>query len=812
MVNVIPPDHVDDVPVVEPNQHNDVPVVPEPVVVDEDEDLEEEELKEEEEPQEEENDKEVDIKEDENEPELTYPYEEVDPLNPSSLAFESEPEDVIEAEDMVEFEDKTVLASVHKAMPKRQMGAFLQIHRGSDILRTYYKNDSCWSADLKSKTTEDIISIGSFMKVLVLNHYVLVRKVLDINSLFGRMASLLRQQCGRETAHALVEKKGKAKDEYYGKLILDLGNEVRFSVKKGTVAIKKLVEKLGNATKKAECKKLKKELEEAEGLDQLWGQDTAPVVRECTFARFMKCNPTVFHDTEGAVELRRWFEKTKSVFGISECAKGKKVKFAATTLQGTALPWGNDKVATMGLETVNQMPWTKMKQLMTAEFCPIEELQRIEHELWNLKVKEYNIFAYTKRFNELALMCPRMVEPESVNVDAYIQGLTDNIKGEVTSSKPSNLNEAVRMAHKLMEQKSQARDERILEGKKRKCLLDHFLCVNIVSLAMLVNVRLSATSVERLGTKQGIARKRMLPRVQMLSPSRLVMIVGPNVFTSTFLLNNRYSSVLFDLGFDRSFVETRFSSMLDIDPVKIDASYEVELADGRVVSTNTVLKGFTLNLVNHLFEIDLMPIELGSHLFLAHVMEKKSKEKRLEDVPITHDFPEVFLDDLLRLPPSKQVEFRIDLVPEAAPVARAPYKLAPSKMSCRYNYYRELNKLTIKNRYPLSRIDDLFDQLQDQAIRNWAVPTTPMDFWQFLRLAGYYQRLKKDQEKDKIGSKPDKNGKRGEAVKCLFEQELEENLVAHSPDFQNISEPSNASTNVVNAPREPNVAKQDNGS
>ncbi|GJW09305.1 putative reverse transcriptase domain-containing protein [Tanacetum coccineum] len=133
-----------------------------------------------------------------------------------------------------------------------------------------------------------------------------------------------------------------------------------------------------------------------------------------------------------------------------------------------ALTWCNAKVATMGLETVNQMPWTEMKQLMTAEFCPIEELQRMEHELWNLKVKEYNIVAYTQRFNELALMCPRMVEPESVKVDAYIRGLTDNIKGEVTSSKPANLNEAVRMDYKLMEQKSQARDERILEGKKRK--------------------------------------------------------------------------------------------------------------------------------------------------------------------------------------------------------------------------------------------------------------------------------------------------------------------------------------------------------
>ncbi|GJR73068.1 reverse transcriptase domain-containing protein, partial [Tanacetum coccineum] len=174
---------------------------------------------------------------------------------------------------------------------------------------------------------------------------------------------------------------------------------------------------------------------DASGSRPVRGQNTAPVVRECTFARFMKCNPTVFCGIEGAIELQRWFEKTESVFGISECAKGKK---------------------------------TEMKQLMTAEFCLIEEIQRLENELWNLKVKEYDIVAYTQRFNELALMCPRMVEPERVKVDAYIRGLTDNIKGEVTSSKPANLSEAVRMAHKLMEQKSQARNERILEGKKRK--------------------------------------------------------------------------------------------------------------------------------------------------------------------------------------------------------------------------------------------------------------------------------------------------------------------------------------------------------
>nr|GFB67719.1 putative reverse transcriptase domain-containing protein [Tanacetum cinerariifolium] len=141
----------------------------------------------------------------------------------------------------------------------------------------------------------------------------------------------------------------------------------------------------------------------------------------------------------------------------------------------------------------------------------------------------------------------------------------------------------------------------------------------------------------------------------------------------------------------------------------------------------------------------------GCQVFLAHVTTKeaecKSKKKRLENVPIVWDFPEVFPEDLPGLPPTRQVVFQIDLILGAALVAREPYRLAPSKMkelseqlkelsdkgfirpssspwgapvlfvkkrdgSFRMCIdYRELNKLTVKNRYPLPRIDDLFDQL-----------------------------------------------------------------------------------------------------
>ncbi|GKF65130.1 hypothetical protein Tco_0191647 [Tanacetum coccineum] len=145
-------------------------------------------------------------------------------------------------------------------------------------------------------------------------------------------------------------------------------------------------------------------------------------------------------------------------------------------------------------------------------------------------------------------------------------------------------------------------------------------------------------------------------------------------------------------------------------------------------------------------------VEIGSQLFLVHVTEKETSERHLEDVPIICDFPKVFPDDLSGLPLPRHVEFRIDLMPGAAPVACAPYRLTPSELKelsdqlkelsekgfirpssspwgapvlfvknkdgslCMCIDYRELNKLTVKNRYPLLRIDDLFDQLQGSSV------------------------------------------------------------------------------------------------
>ncbi|GJR48090.1 putative reverse transcriptase domain-containing protein [Tanacetum coccineum] len=266
-----------------------------------------------------------------------------------------------------------------------------------------------------------------------------------------------------------------------------------------------------------------------------------------------------------------------------------------------------------------------------------------------------------------------------------------------------------------------------------------------------------------------------------------------NVVTGMFLLNNRYAYILFDTGADRSFISTTFSSLIDITPTTLDHYYDVELADRKIIRINTIIRGCTLNFLDHPFNINLMPVELGSfdvivgmdwlakyhaiincakkivripwgsetliihgdrsnqgnetrlniisctkthkyllkghHVFLAHVttkeIENKSGEKRLEDVPIVRDFPKVFPKDLSGLPPTRQVEFQIDLVPGATPVARAPYRLAPFEMK---ELLEQLQELSDKGFIRPSsspwgslvlfvkKIDDLFDQLQGSSV------------------------------------------------------------------------------------------------
>ncbi|GJT64134.1 putative reverse transcriptase domain-containing protein [Tanacetum coccineum] len=179
-----------------------------------------------------------------------------------------------------------------------------------------------------------------------------------------------------------------------------------------------------------------------------------------------------------------------------------------------------------------------------------------------------------------------------------------------------------------------------------------------------------------------------------------------------------------------SFVSINFCALLDVVPSTLDVSYAVELANGRIAKMDIILRSCTLGLLGHPFNIDLMPVELGSFDVIIDMdwlkVEDKSEEKRLEDVPTVQDFSEVFPEYLHGLPPTRQVEFQIDLVPGAAPVARSPYRFAHSEMKELSTQLKELSDKGFvrpssspwgaPNQYPLLRIDDLFDQLQGSSV------------------------------------------------------------------------------------------------
>nr|GEW17759.1 hypothetical protein [Tanacetum cinerariifolium] len=399
------------------------------------------------------------------------------------------------------------------------------------------------------------------------------------------------------------------------------------------------------------------------------GPNVALVALECTFADFMKCSPITFRGNEGAVGLIRWIEKTKMVL-------------------------------------------TKVK--------------------------------------------------------AYIRGLSENIKGEGTSSELATLNKAVRMAHTLMEHKVKAIAEREADNKKRKW--ENFQGgsssgggnnnsnrnnKNYNSNRNYNNNRNNNQNQYRNHqNNQRQGNVRAMTNVGNQNTNEAGQNVkcnrcGMQHYGNYLIKYNKCGNIghkardcwskVLATGANAQPIVTCYGCG-EKGHIKINCpirnnpgrghSYEVELVDERVVSTNTILRGCALNLVNHLFEIDLMPIKLGSthalkkrmlvvkgddcvsrlkvvscmkvkkyvdhgsYLFVAQVIEKELAERHLEDVPVICNFPDVSS-------------------PWGAPVLFVKKK---DGSFCMCIDYRELNKLTIKNRYPLPRIDDLFDQLQRSSV------------------------------------------------------------------------------------------------
>ncbi|GKB32491.1 putative reverse transcriptase domain-containing protein [Tanacetum coccineum] len=356
--------------------------------------------------------------------------------------------------------------------------------------------------------------------------------------------------------------------------------------------------------------------------------------RPCFYADFMKCQPLNFKGTEGMVGLTRWIEKMESVFNISGCAIENQVKFATCTMLGAALTWWNGQIRTLGPRAY-AMTWEVLKKKMTDKYCPQGEIKKLEIELWNLK-----------------------------KVDKYISGLPDNIYGNVKSSAPTrkgNLTTRGRlmihlettMATNSNPSRGRMSPRSTIWGQEKGSDMED-LCPNVTSAISTTMARAPRVgNAEKKGNAPG-------------NPDA-------NVVTGTFLLNNHYASILFDTGADRSFISTAFSSLINIAPTPLENCYEVELADRKLVRIDSIIRGCTLNFLDHPFNIDLMPIELGSFdIFIGmdwlrrcHAMivcdEKLvqipygqlSHVQRLKGTwPIVQDFHEVFPEDLPGLPPA----------------------------------------------------------------------------------------------------------------------------------------------------------------
>ncbi|GJX44065.1 reverse transcriptase domain-containing protein [Tanacetum coccineum] len=438
----------------------------------------------------------------------------------------------------------------------------------------------------------------------------------------------------------------------------------------------------------------------------------APIARKCSYKEFMSCQPFNFKGTEGAVGLIRWFERTESVFSRSNCTEDCKVKFATGTLTEEALSWWNSFAQPIGIEEAYKITWVEFKKLLIKKYCPQTEIQKMEDEFYHLIVKGNDLKTYVRRFQELATLCPTMV-PNS-------EKMIENKRQEAVRAYAATPTENSRYDGNL------PLCRRCVLHHTRPCTIKCNTCNKVSHLTKNCRNKGPATGSNLLPVtvtchtcgEKGHYANQCRKTTNNNAQGRAYMLrdrnahQDPNVVTGMFLLNQHLARVLFDSGADKSFVSISLASMLNIPPITIDTFYNIEMADGNLVTTNTVIQGCTLTLLNQPFKIDLMPIKLGSFdvvigmdwlskyhakilcdekvvhipingetlIIRAQVMEKKSDEKRLEDIPVVREFPEVFPEDLPGLPPVRQVEFQIDLIPGAVPVARAPYRLAPSEM------------------------------------------------------------------------------------------------------------------------------------
>nr|GEZ44225.1 hypothetical protein [Tanacetum cinerariifolium] len=481
--------------------------------------------------------------------------------------------------------------------------------------------------------------------------------------------------------------------------------------------------------------------------------------REFTYTNFLKCQPMSFQGTEGVVEDR---------IMTLEARIG--------TLEAQKMP---------PKKTTAPMTDAHIKQLIAQGV--VDALAEHEVNRNNRNGNDSHDFGSGGR--------RQVPTTRECTYSDFLKCQPLNFKGSVMASKPKTIQEAIEFATKLMDQKictfadCQAENKRKLDDNSRNNQTQQqpYKRQNVaraytarpsemkeyggsLPLCTKCNYHHNGKYAPKCNNCKKVSHLARDCRARNGGATTRAYAVGSagtnsdsNVITGTLLLKNRYASILFDTRADRRFASTAFSSLIDINPTTLDHDYDVELADEKIIRVNTILRGCTLNFLNHPFNIDLMPVELGSfdviismdwlskyhavivcdkkivrisfrneilivhgdgsnnghesqlniisckktqkyflkgcQVFLAHVTTNKAKdqseEKRFED---EH---------------SNKGSIRLSSSPWGAPVLFVKNKDASLQLCINY---RELNKLMVKNRYSLLRIDDIFDQLQGSSV------------------------------------------------------------------------------------------------
>ncbi|GJZ80464.1 putative reverse transcriptase domain-containing protein [Tanacetum coccineum] len=436
----------------------------------------------------------------------------------------------------------------------------------------------------------------------------------------------------------------------------------------------------------------------------------------CSYKTFMACNPKEYDGKGGAIALTRWIKKMESVFDNSGCAENQRVKFAASSFVNKALTWWNTQVQARGREAAIGMSWADFKALLVEEFCPSNEMEKLKNEFWNHKMTGANHAAYIDRFHELAKLVPHLVTPESSRIKRYIAGLAPEIQGMLRATQPTIIQSAILRAGILTDEAVSCGT--LTKGNEKRKGVEE---TSKPGGSWKDNKKAKVRTGLALESNRNARNNGNPARGRDFNINAADALQDPNVVTGTFSLNDHFATVIFDSGADFSFISTNFGPLLNVKPSIVNLGYVIEVADGKKVEVNRIIRDCKLELRNSLFIIDLIPLGHGSFDVIVEIdwlsknkvvivchekvveiplegggilrvqgertlgvakalMNAKVDEPKLSDILVIRDFVAVFLEDLLGLPPQRQVEFHIDLVPGATPVAKSPYHLAPSEM------------------------------------------------------------------------------------------------------------------------------------